>query len=549
MGNYFEMFFQALIESSDDFIYINDCQAGTFRYSPGLVELLPLPSEVLTNPLPIWKEIVHPDDWERFYNSNMAITNNLTDEHLVEFRACKRTGEYIWLRCKGRMRRDLNNKPLFFAGAMTLMGKQNKIDNLTQLLNHNEFYSSLEKFTQSEQIKTLAVIMIDIDDFSQINEIYGRDTGDQIITLLSNIIQSTLPTNATAYRLEKDKMGILMTNCKESEVEILYNNINDKLLLGPSRPFIQINFEVSAGCCMYPKNGKYKEELYLYTDYALQKAKKDGKNRLTFFEDKMLIERREELNLLYHLRQDLNNGCQNFSLNFQPQVDPNTKQIVGIEVLMRWKNENNVPVSPSIFIPIMEKYSLINQISNWLLTTTFQTTKKWIKDNPNLTISVNISAIQLLDYNFLHNLFTIIEAEDFPAQNLIIEMTESYAFKNIEPLKLIFDEIKTNKIKIALDDFGTGYSSLSELKHTPVDIVKIDKSFVKDVLTSDFDAHFIRLVTDICHTVDITVCLEGVETDAEYNFIKDMGIDYIQGCYFAKPMDTEAMEKLLYQNI
>lgn len=539
-----ETLYQALIQSTDDFIYINDCTTNTFRYPKALADMFLLPEEV-NNPFPYWEKIVHPDDWNRFYRSNMDIVNNLTDAHLVEFRAKTRDGEYVWVRCRGKMVRDENGKQMLFAGIMTLMGKQNKIDYLTQLLNHSEFYRCLGRNIQLSEIEKMAAIMLDVDEFRQINEMYDRNFGDMILKNLGQIIQSFLPDNASLFRLEKDKMGIIMTNVVREEVETFYCELQDNLRKIRDWEGVRVDVEISAGCAMYPEDGVSTEELYRYTDYALQTAKKHGKNRLVFFSEDILREKEHSLELLRELKECVKKQYSGFYLNYQPQVCPETEEIKGVEVLMRWKNTAGKVVSPAEFIPAMEENGLIYQAGLWVLRRAFQEGKEWIKSNPDFTISVNVSALQFLEESFLDDLYRIIEEEQFPCENLIIELTESFAFKNIEILQEKFNDMRKRKIRIALDDFGTGYCSLAALKNTPVDIVKIDRTFVKDILNNKFDATFINLVTEICHTVSISVCLEGVENKEEYDFVKEVHLDSIQGFYFGKPMEKEAVSELL----
>lgn len=540
-----EILYQALIQSTDDFIYINDCRSGEFRYPRALVEMFSLPGEVVKNPLPYWKEIVHPDDWSRFYRSNMEIVENLTDEHLVEFRAKNRKSEYVWLRCRGKMMYDEDGKQMLFAGIMSLMGKQNKIDPLTQLLNHRVFCMELEKNIRLTEIEQLAVIMLDVDEFRQINELYDRDFGDWVLKILGQLIQGILPDNATLFRLEKDKMGILMTNVLEADVEAFYNKIQEHLIKIREWKQYRLELEISAGCAMYPKDGPDSEALYRYSDYALQRAKEQGKNRLVFFTEDILRMKERSLELLRELKACVKQDYRGFYLNYQPQIHPETGALKGVEALMRWKDSEGKIVSPGEFIPVMEENGLIYSAGLRILKTVFREAKEWIQRKPDFIISVNVSALQFFEETFLEDLYTVIEDEEFPCKNLVIELTESFAVKNIEILQRKFNDMRRRNIRIALDDFGTGYCSLAALKNTPVDIVKIDRTFVKDILHNKFDAAFITLVTEICHTVDIDVCLEGVESKEEYEFVKKIPLDSIQGYYFGKPMEKEEMDEIM----
>lgn len=542
-----EYLYEALLNSTDDFIYICDMKTGVFRYSPAQVELFGLPNEIMENPLPFWKEIIHPDDWERFYRSNVEIGENKADYHSVEFRAKKYDGEYAWIRCRGQLIRDEDGEPCLFAGIMKLMGQQNKIDPLTQLWNHAEFTKVLEKNVNENRIEQMAVMLLDIDDFHQINELYERSLGDQVLKTLGQEIQTVLPDNASLYRLEKDCMGIIMEHGTAKQMEKLYFAIKESITRLQEWKSQKLNIELSAGCSMYPRDGKTAEEIYKCALFTLQSVKKMGKNQILFYSENIMKSKSRVIELIRQLREDIAEDYRGFYLNFQPQVDAETRQMIGVETLMRWKNRDGNIVSPGEFIPVMEQNGMIYHAGLWMVRESFRACKEWIKIKPDFTISVNISAVQLLEERFLTDFYKIIEEEKFPGENLIVELTESYAVRNMNVFWDKFRKLRSHGIRIAMDDFGTGYSSLEVLKTAPIDIVKIDRAFLEDILHSSFDATFISFVVAICHEVEIHVCQEGVETEDEYNFLKKMNLDCIQGYYFGKPVTESEITRQLEQ--
>lgn len=542
-----KFFYEALVNSTDDFIYFCDMKTGLFRYPLAQVEMFDLPGEIVGDALSHWKKIVHPEDWERFYKSNMEIGEDKADYHSIEFRARKRSGEYAWIRCKGQLIRDEYGKPVFFAGIMKLLGQQNKVDPLTQLLNHAEFMKAMERNIRDEMVEQMAVMLLDVDDFHQINELYNRSLGDEVLKILSQAIQAILPDNATLYRMEKDCMGIILENGDTSQAEYLYRVIQKHIMRMREWQQKKLSIEVSAGCSMYPKDGKTAEELYRYAAFTLQEAKKQGKNQLLFFSDEILENKSRFIRLVRQLREDVSRNYRGFYVDYQPQADTKTKEIVGVEALMRWRDIQGRLISPGEFIPIMEENTMIYNAGLWMIQKALKDSKEWIELRPNFTVSVNISALQLLEDSFLEDLYRVIEEEKFPFENLILELTESYTVKNMNTFWKKFSRLREKGIRIAIDDFGTGYSSLGVLKNAPIDIVKIDKTFVKDILKSHFDATFISFVVAICHEANIAVYQEGVETEEEYHFLYNMRVDCIQGYYFGKPMPkqniTEKLQK------
>lgn len=541
--------YEALVQSTEDFIYLCDIKTGLFQYSPEQVKMFGLPDCYIKNPLRYWKEIVHPDDWDRFYRSNTSLGVNGADFHLVEFRARTVDQEYVWIRCRGQLIRDDDNEPCLFAGIMTLMGKQNKVDSLTQLLNQVEFMRAILRNVQGMAVENMAVVVIDVDEFHQINELYNRDFGDDVLKVLVQLVQSLLPANATLYRLESDQLGILMDNATQHDVEVLYQEIQSILLKVKEWKQQRLVVEISGGCSMYPKDGSTPEDLYRYANYALQHAKNQGKNRMHFFSEDIQRSKTRETAILRQLKESILQDYRGFYLNYQPQVNAKTGKIIGVEALMRYRDDEGNFVSPAEFIPVMEENSLIGRMGTWLFETVFKEAKEWLKIDPQFKVSLNVSALQMLEDGFVDSLYNVIEQENFPSNNIVIELTESYTVKNFSAFQEKFKEMRSHGIQMAMDDFGTGYSSLEILKNAPIDIVKIDQAFVKDILHSRFDATFISFVTAICHDVDIHVCLEGVETKEEFDFLQDMNLDYIQGYYFGRPVLAEdILEQLKKQN-
>lgn len=544
-----DLLYEALVMSTDDFIYICNMKTGRFKYTPAMVEMFNLPSDIIRNPIFLWKNIVHEDDWEKFYQSNMEIGEDQLDYHLVEFRAKNKDGEYVWLRCRGHLMRDEVGEPSIFAGIMTLMGKQNKIDIVTRLLNINEFSKSFEEKIKDYAVETIGMMILGIDDFKQVNEMYDREFGDGVLKMTAQIIQSSLPRNALAYRLDGDQFGILVENTDHDELQNIYDRIKMKFsrqqLFEKSKAFVTI----SAGCSLYPQDGNNYQELYKYTDYSLQYAKKSGKDKIVFFSNDILEHKSRFLEILRRIRESIENGFEEFEVFYQPQVFCKNTKLKGVEALLRWKCEKFGSISPEEFIPILEESGLIIPVGKWVLKEALKTCKEMLKYDKNITVSINCSFIQLLDENFLNDVKNIISEENVPPENVILELTESCIIKSIETLHERYRQMKEMGIKTAMDDFGTGYSSLGILKQVPANIVKIDRAFVKDIVKSRFDITFIEFITRICHSVDIKVCLEGIETKEEFDLVRNLEIDYIQGYYFGKPQPKKNIfENFLIKN-
>ena len=222
-----------------------------------------------------------------------------------------------------------------------------------------------------------------------------------------------------------------------------------------------------------------------------------------------------------------------------------SKQIKGVEALLRWQCQELGKVSPVEFIPILEESGLIIPVGLWVIKKAIQACSKWVVYDPEFSVSINVSALQMLNSDFVKDVKKVLKKEKLAPKNIVLELTESYMVRNMDLLRTIFEQLRELGFKIAMDDFGTGYASLEILKTVPADIVKIDQTFVRDIKISKFDKTFIRFIAQICHDVDIEVLLEGIETEEEFNVVEPMELDYIQGFLFGRPQSEEEITNKL----
>lgn len=533
--------YDALVTSTDDYLYICNMKTGVFRYPKAMVEEFGLPSEVVTNAAAVWGSKVHEDDRQAFLESNQEITDGRTTRHWVEYRAVNRKGEWVRLRCRGRLIKDAKGKPALFAGFITNLGKKSKVDPLTGVFNKFEFEDVVRR-QMEESERPLSLLVMGIDDLRHINDLYDRAFGDKVICFVAQRIQSVLPEGASVYRLDGDEFAVTIPD----DIEVL-RTLYASLSAGFER---QHEYEgrkfyctLSGGCTRYPSDAQTYEDLVKYANYAFEYAKSHGKKRCVSFSQTILAERTRTLGLTECLRDSVEHGFEGFSLCFQPQVDAVTGAVVGAEALARWRCDSYGSVSPVEFIPLLEESGLIVPVGAWVLQQAIATCKRWRAFNPAFVMSVNLSYRQLDEEGLVPLIVDSLEEAGLAPDSLVVEMTESRFAEDEKVARLLFDQLHALGIGVAMDDFGTGYSSLGVLKTTPADIVKIDRAFIRDIKTSSFDATFIRFVVELCHDVGIEVCLEGVETDEEYGVVGSMGLDYIQGFLFGRPLPADEFER------
>lgn len=538
-----DLLYDALVQSTDDYIYVCNMKTGVFRYTKKMVEDFELPGEVISNAAASWGARVHEDDRPAFLESNQEIADGKVSAHCVEYRARNRNGEWVWVRCRGHLEFDEKGEPELFAGFITNMGKRNRIDHLTGLPNKLEFEERIQQLIQEGGSMPFGIMALGIDNLKHINDLYGRVFGDEVIRIVSQRLQSLLADRISLYRMDGDEFGIIVWGTDADHVvyrlEQIYRTIHHTFRNQQEYEGKKYSCTLSAGCIIYPDHADNYNNMMQYVGYTLEYSKRHGKNQCTFFSNEILSLRIRKLRMVEALRESVEKDFAGFSLRYQPIVRAEDGVPAGMEALVRWQWEGLGEISPVEFVPLLEESGLIVQVGKWVLRTALHTCRDWVLQNPGLILDVNVSFIQIQDSKFHDTVNQTVEQEQFPPQNLVLELTESYFASGSPVVHRVFKQVRSRGIRVAMDDFGTGYSTLGLLKEAPADVVKIDRTFVKDIQNSNFDATFIRFIVALCHDVGIRVCLEGVETEEEYQMVSSMGLDMIQGFLFSRPLPAE----------
>lgn len=532
--------YEALTFSTDDYIFVGNMKSGVFRYSPKMVSEFGLPGEIVENAAAFWSRLVHPDDAKYFLESNQSIADGRTDYHNIEYRAKNVRGEWIWLRCRGKMIRDEFGVPNLFAGMIANLGKNNNVDHMTGLYNRFEFEETIKKYIGNNKFsEKLALMVLDMDSFKNINDLYDRSFGDKILRITGQKISSLLPSNAHLFRLDGDEFGLVAVDCSPQECKNIFDRIQHDFKNQQEHDGKKYYSTVSAGCAFYPDDADNYLDLMKLATYSLEHSKYMGKNQLTLFSPQLMPQKERNLELIELLRESIERGFVGFSIQYQPQVIAESGKLYGAEALARWRCSKYGDISPIEFIPILEKSGLIIQFGRWIFFNAASQCKAWCEYNSDFKMSINLSYLQLLDTGLVLFIENTLKNLELSPASIILELTETYLVTEESFVDETLNSLKRLGIQIAMDDFGVGYSSLASLKNTPADIVKIDKGFVNGIAKDIFNSTFIRSITELCHDVGKVVVLEGVETKEEYNIVEKAGLDLIQGYYFGKPVTAE----------
>ena len=542
-----EHLYEALIAGTDDYIFVGNMKTGVFRYPPKMVEEFGLPGEGVENAAAFWGELIHPHDEQYFLESNQEIADGRASYHNIEYRARNIRGEWVWLRCRGKMIPDEYGEPGLFAGMITNLGKKNQIDHMTGLYNRFKLEGDVKKqLADGDSSMKFGIMILDMDSFHNINDLYNRSYGDEILRIAGQRISSIIPPNAKAYRLDGDEFGVLVLGGEKQECLSIYGKIQNAYQKQQEYNGRKYYCTISAGCVFYPQDADNYLDLMKYANYSLEASKDAGKNRMTIFSGSLLAERERSLGLMEELRECVERGFAGFAIYYQPQTVVDTQELYGAEALARWKSVKYGNVSPIEFIPLLEKSGLIIEFGAWIFYHAAMQCKKWMEQRNDFQMSINLSYLQLLEGDIVDYMQETLKSLELDPQHITMELTETYLVKADADVLGTMERMRRMGIRIAMDDFGVGYSSLHSLKNIPVDLVKIDRGFVKGIDGDIFNATLIRSITELCHDVGKTVCLEGVEIGAEYEVVRDMGLELIQGYYYGRPVPADEFEKQFF---
>lgn len=498
---------------------------------------------------------IYPADQEKLSLFFQYYTNQQKTSSHYETRLLTRSGLVIWTRLSISTVRSDDDQSGFVIIIVEDITEKRRYeeelsynalhDSLTGLPNRELFMDRLEamlnKYRQKKQNEKISVIILDIDRFQVINETFGHAFGDRLINLVAKRLNSILEPDDTLARLSGDEFGILTNRFFSVGDHTHYIGAIRRLLKEPFRlGGEELSITTSIGVNVVSDVSENRSEILRDADIALHKAKKKGPDLFEFFTGKMNEESREMIQLENELRKGIENG--ELELYYQPQLNLTKKMITGVEGLIRWNHPRLGIVYPDKFIPLAEKVGLIIPIGNFVLKQAVNKIKEWAKMGYYpITMAINFSAPQFMEKDLTKVISGYCKDLHKHDNNLKIELTESVVMENQEEVIETLHELKKLGIELAIDDFGTGYSSLSYLKSLPIDYIKIDASFINNLLSNESDRSIVLAIIAMSHTMKIQSIAEGVETAEQLDLLENMYCDIVQGYFISRPMPEKKL--------
>jgi diguanylate cyclase (GGDEF)-like protein/PAS domain S-box-containing protein len=421
-------------------------------------------------------------------------------------------------------------------------------DSLTGLPNRDKFANEIDCLINNRNMDKFAIIFIDIDNFKYVNDTMGHIIGDDLLKYIAGKISSSLSSPDLAARLGGDEFGLLIKNFGSEEIlldklEKLQKDVGNTWHSGIREFFISM----SMGAAIYPDDGCEGGALLKNSDIAMNVAKKEGKNKVLLYKENIHEDIMWHINMSNKLQKALDN--KEFELYYQPQIELSSGMIVSLETLVRWNHPTEGFIPPSDFIPVAEETGQIYVLEQRIFRNALIQKQKWEQEGfRDITMSLNLSSKTLISSMNFRFIESILAEFDVDYTKFVVEITETAAISNIELAIERLNRLKRRGLKVALDDFGTGYSSITYLKQLPIDIIKLDKSYVRSVSDGTRDVSIIRFILSLAGDLNLTVVAEGIETSKQLEYLKNINCHLGQGYFISVPQPAETITEMLSNN-
>lgn len=554
--------FELITRATSDAIWDWNLSTNELWWNEGFQKLFGYSGDEIGTDLRSWTERLHPDDRERVTSSVHSHIESGQHNWTDEYRFRRKDGSYAFVVDRGYVVHGHENKPVRMLGSMMDVTERKSLeaqlthqalhDPLTKIANRALFRDRVEhalaRLTRNHV--SIAVLFLDLDNFKSINDSLGHAAGDKLLVHVAERLQDCLRNSDTAARLGGDEFAVLIESVTHEDESV---NIANRILDVFCEPFSIEGNEVYVGTSIGIAAGSAEtagsEELLRNADLAMYLAKGRGKGKYVVFESKMHEALMERIELEADLRRGIDE--REFVLHYQPIFDLRSKRILGMEALIRWQHPRFGLIPPMKFIPLAEETNLIVPLGEWILGEACRQVQEWRGETDaaaHISVTVNISIRQFMQKELADIVSKALEESGLPPRSLILEITESFMLQDTEATIRKLHELKKLGIRLAIDDFGTGYSSLSYLQRFPIDILKIDKSFIDKLGQGSEGNAVARAIIMMGDSLNLKTIAEGIEHPDQITVLQYLGCEAGQGYHFAKPLTKEEMDAFLIAN-
>lgn len=546
--------FALAVAGSNDGIWDWDITRDETYFSPRWREILGFEGNdtEFINKISTWFDRIHPEDYKTVRATIDKALQESGESLVLEHRLRQKTGKYIWVLMRGKVSRDAQGRAIRMTGSLSditerkhqefTIQHQAMHDSLTNLPNRLVLHERLRVAIQEAEREqtSLAVLMMDLDRFKEINDTLGHHVGDFVLQEVAARLQNLVRKSDTVARFGGDEFAIVLPKVDSSTITSVVNKILKALEPSVTVDQHKLHIEISIGIALYPQHGQDPHGLIKFADIAMYSAKR-ANSGCAIYDSAQDPHSANRLVLTADLRHAID--ANEFVLHYQPKIHLASEKIMGVEALVRWRHPTLGLLFPDTFIPLAERCGLINPLTFRVLEAAIQQHQRWQQNGLEIAIAINLSARTLHDLNFPAQVAEYLRRFGMSPQYLELEITESAIMADPVNALGVLTELNQMGIRLSIDDFGTGYSSLAYLQKLPVRAMKIDKSFVKDIATNPGNLAIVRSTLDLGHNLGLEVVAEGVEDQKTYLQLKSLGCDLAQGYFFCRPGAAEEIEK------
>jgi len=525
-----------LSECTDTYLFTYNLSSDYFAIASSMVGQFDFPSSSFANASIVLRNVIAPEDIGRFYKEGEKLLSGHSTEHFIEYRLIDKKKNIVWVSSRGRVVLDETRNQRVLIGRVTLIGQHMVGDNLTGFITDMQLADDF-RCAHLETDKVSGYFMkLDVDNLGTVNEQYGMSVGDSVLKTLADCCRRTITADTRVYRSRSDELILLnLAGDNAIDAQHLYAGIKREISIEEERSGYEIMFTISCGTLAFYEDSSTLEDLLHKLDFTLTEAKRLGKNNNALFNASSYNTHLRDLVMQEHLRFAVKNDFAEFELNYQPVVDAKTKELVGSEALLRWNCDELGAVVPDEFIPRLEQSGLIIPVGRWVLLTAFSQCAQWNKEMPDFRMSVNLSYIQIKRSDVLTDVQMALQKSHVNPKNITLEITESGYVGGDDSLPQLTAQFSSMGIHVDIDDFGTGYSNLRYLQYLHADTLKLDYTFTNKAVHNEYDRNVIKHIIAMAHSINMTVCMEGVEYANEESILSPLCPDKYQGFYFGRP--------------